>query len=168
MDETAAIRFREDQFFRAPWLWLVIGAVAGLQWWGFYQQIVRGEPWGNKPAPNWMMVILWLVFGIGLPFFFLYMKLTVTVTNDAVDIRYRPLMRRTIPHVDIRSAEARTYAPLREYGGWGIRSGLRGTKAYNVSGNRGVELMLADGRTVLIGCQRADELAQAIASAQET
>ena len=39
----------------------------------------------------------------------------------------------------------------REYGGWGIRGGLRGTKAYNVSGNRGVELMLADGRTVLIG-----------------
>ena len=47
--------------------------------------------------------------------------------------------------VDVAYAEARTYAPLREYGGWGIR-GLSRKRAYNVSGNRGVELSLVDGR----------------------
>ena len=34
--------------------------------------------------------------------------------------------------------------------------------AYNVRGDRGALLTLADGRTVLIGSQRADELAAAI------
>ena len=120
MNESVTVRFREEQAFRAWWAWLLIGLVAVLQWWGFIQQIVLGKPWGNKPAPNWVTVVLWLLVGIGLPFFFLYAKLIVTVTDAAVDIRFRPLTRRTIPFSDIKHSEARTYAPLREYGGWGI------------------------------------------------
>jgi hypothetical protein len=38
--------------------------------------------------------------------------------------------------------------------------------AYNVRGDRGVQLVLRDGRRVLIGSQRADELAKAIAEAK--
>jgi hypothetical protein len=34
--------------------------------------------------------------------------------------------------------------------------------AYNVSGDRGVELTLRDGRRVMLGSQRPEELAQAI------
>ena len=109
------------------------------------------------------MVLLWLVFGFGLPLFFLYLRLVVTVTDESIDIHFRPLTRRTIPMADVTQVEARTYAALREYGGWGIR-GWGGKRAYNVSGDRGVELTLADGRKVMIGSQRADDLAQAIAA----
>ena len=35
-------------------------------------------------------------------------------------------------------------------------------KAYNVSGNRGVQLKLSTGNGLLIGSQRPEELAQAI------
>ena len=35
--------------------------------------------------------------------------------------------------------------------------------AYNVSGNQGVELTLRDGRQVMLGSQRPQELADAIA-----
>lgn len=166
MNEDRTVRFREEQVLRSWWMWLLIGLVAALQWWGFLQQIVRGKPWGNRPAPDWMMIILWLAFGIGLPFLFIYAKLIVRVTDAAVIIHFRPLTRRTIPLSEIAGIEARTYVPIREYGGWGIRGGLRGTRAYNMSGNRGVELTLADGRKVMVGSQRADELAQAIAQAQ--
>jgi hypothetical protein len=34
--------------------------------------------------------------------------------------------------------------------------------AYNVSGNRGVEVELTDGRTVMVGSRRPDELAGAL------
>jgi hypothetical protein len=54
-----------------------------------------------------------------------------------------------------------TRARLRDYGGWGIRKGRSGW-AYNVSGDRGVRLTYTDGETLLIGSQRADELAKAI------
>jgi len=157
--------FREEQRFRQWWMWLLLLLIVALQWWGFAQQIVLGQPWGTNPAPDWMMVLFWLLFGIGLPAFFLYLRLIVTVTDDSVDIAFRPLTRRTIPIDDITSVKARTYSPLREYGGWGIR-GLGNNRAYNVSGNRGVELILQDGRRVLIGSQRADDLAQAIATAR--
>ena len=157
--------FREEQVFRQWWIWLLIGLVAALQWWGFVQQIVLGQPWGDNPAPDWMMVLLWLLIGIGLPLFFVYLKLVITVTDEAIVIHYRPLTRRTIQIADVAHVEARTYSPLREYGGWGIR-GLGSKKAYNVSGDRGVELTLEDGRKVLIGSQRADALADAIAAAR--
>jgi hypothetical protein len=166
VNQASPIRFREEQRFRTLWLWTVVGLVAALQWWSFYQQIVRGEPWGNKPAPNWMMVLFWLAFGIGLPVLFVVMKLVVTVDDTALDIQFFPFIRRTIPLTDIQSAEARTYAPLREYGGWGIRWGWGAKKAYNVSGHEGVELALSDGGTVLIGSQQPEQLAHAIAQAQ--
>jgi hypothetical protein len=165
MKHTSYNRFHEEQGFRQWWIWLLIGFVAALQWWGSVQQIVLGQPWGNKPASDWMMVLLWLLVGIGMPAFFLYMRLIVTVTDESIDIHYRPLTRRVIPMAEITHAEARTYSPLREYGGWGIR-GLGGRRAYNVSGDRGVELTLTDGRKVLIGSQRADDFARVIAAAR--
>ncbi|MFN2202162.1 MAG: DUF6141 family protein [Caldilineaceae bacterium] len=165
MNEIPPVRFREEQRFRGPWLWLIIAFVAGLQWWGFYRQIVLGKPWGNNPAPDWMMVLLWLAFGIGLPLLFFLFELVVTVNASAVEIRFSPVVRRTIPLTEIAKVEARTYAPLKEYGGWGIRVGLSGKRAYNISGNEGVELTLTDGRKVLIGSKRSKELAQIIASA---
>jgi len=157
--------FREEQAFRQWWIWLLIGFVAALQWWGFVQQIVLGRPWGSNPAPDWMMVPLWLLIGIGLPVFFVYLRLIVTVTDEAIVVHYRPLTRRTIQVADVAHVEARTYSPLLEYGGWGIR-GLGSNRAYNVSGDRGVELALVDGRKVLIGSQRADALADAITAAR--
>ena len=165
MKQMTLIRFREEQRFRQWWMWLLIGFLVALQWWGFVQQIVLGQRFGDQPAPDWMMVLLWLLFGIGLPLFFLYLRLIVTVTDESIDIHFRPLTRRTVPISDVTHVKARTYAPLREYGGWGIR-GRRGNRAYNVSGDRGAELVLTDGRKIMIGSQRADDLALAIAAAQ--
>ena len=165
MMQTTVPRYREEQRFRQWWIWLLIGLLAALQWWGFVQQILLGQPWGDRPAPDWMMILLWLAFGIGMPLFFLYLRLTVIVMDDVIDIHFRPLTRRTIPVADVIQVEARTYSPLREYGGWGIR-GLGSNRAYNVSGNQGVELTLFGGRKALIGSQRAEELAQAIVAVQ--
>jgi hypothetical protein len=86
-------------------------------------------------------------------------ELRLTVVSGAVRIRFFPLMTRTIEKSAIAGIEARTYRPIREYGGWGIRFGLGGRRAYSISGNRGVELTLMDGKKVMIGSQRADELA---------
>jgi uncharacterized membrane protein len=165
MEQKTPDRFREEQRFCQPWIWLLIGFVAALQWWGFFQQILLGQSWGSRPAPDWLVVLFWLLFGIGLPLLFLYLKLVVTVTNESIDIHFRPLTRRTIPIDEVTHVEARTYSPIWEYGGWGIR-GFSSNRAYNVSGNRGVELVLKDGRKVMIGSQQADNLARAIAAAQ--
>jgi len=69
---------------------------------------------------------------------------------------------RTIPWDQIRSVETRSYRPVRDFGGWGVRWATRGI-VYHARGKRGVRLALASGERVLIGSQRPDDLARAIA-----
>jgi hypothetical protein len=95
------------------------------------------------------------------------MLLVVEVRPDQVDIRYRPFVNRTIALRNIERVTARTYRPIREYGGWGIRGWPGQRVAYNVSGNQGVELLLQDGRSVMIGSQQPETLALAITTQME-
>ncbi|MFQ5842819.1 MAG: hypothetical protein ACE5I8_10320, partial [Thermodesulfobacteriota bacterium] len=74
---------------------------------------------------------------------------------------YVPLTHQKITFEEITRCEVRTYNSIREFGGGGNWY-RRGGKAYNVSGNRGVQLELANGKRLLIGSQRPEELAQAI------
>ncbi len=158
------IIFREVHYMRRVWwVMLVVIGVSGLMWWGFIQQILLGVPWGNNPSSDWMMWLLWLVIGIGFPLAFIFMRLDVKVLADGVSLHYYPLTRRQIPFSDIEKVEARTYSPLLEYGGWGIR-GRPGRRAYNISGNRGVELTLRNSNLVMIGSHKAEALALAIQS----
>lgn len=156
--------YREEQRFRQVWIWLLLLLVVGVAWWGFLQQIVLGKAFGSNPAPDVVMGIIWLVFGIGFPLFFYYLKLIVEVGGGAIHIGFFPLTSRTVEFKDIKSYEVRQYRPLLDYGGWGIRWSSKGT-AYNVSGNRGVQLELADGKRILIGSQDPEGLAQAIGTA---
>jgi len=154
--------FREVQKFGQRWVWLLVYGIAALTWYGFVQQIIFGQPFGSNPAPDWMMWLIALLFGIGLPVFFHRLRLIVEVQDDHIYIRYVPLATRQIPFAEIERYQVRTYQPIKEYGGWGIRGWSPDKIAYNVSGNRGVELELHGGRKIMIGSQRPEELAQAI------
>ena len=72
-----------------------------------------------------------------------------------------PLYRRRIALADIASAEAVTYSPIADYGGWGIK-GPSGNSALNARGNRGVRLTLRDGKRLLIGSQKPGVLVEAL------
>lgn len=155
--------FREEQRFRKLWIWALILFIAALQWWGWVQQILLGQPFGDNPGPDWLMWLLLVVFGIAFPIFFFSLRLVVEVNEQGVLLRFIPLSRRLIQFDEIERCEATDYQPLRDYGGWGIR-GLGNNRAFNVSGNQGVRLQLRSGDVVLIGSQRAADLALAIDS----
>jgi hypothetical protein len=154
--------YHEEQRFRQWWVWLAVVAVAALAWWTLIQQILRGRPFGDSPVPVWGAWLVWLLVGVGLPTLFLGLKMVTDVTSGQVVIRYRPLSRRVIRLDEIEQVTARTYAAIKEYGGWGIKGWSRRNIAYNVSGYRGAQLVLKDGRRVMLGSQRPDELAQVI------
>jgi hypothetical protein len=101
------------------------------------------------------------LFGIGLPLFLAWLRLVIDVDDQGVTLRYAPLSGRRIRFDEIERCEAVDYQPLRQYGGWGVR-GLGSNRAYNVSGSQGVRLHLRSGDLVLIGSQRAHDLALAI------
>ncbi|MBC7246268.1 MAG: hypothetical protein H5T73_00610 [Actinobacteria bacterium] len=155
--------FREVQRFHQWWIYLVVLAVTLFAWYAPLRQLFADRPPGEKEAPDWFMYLVWLLMGMGFPALFLSARLVVEVRDDGIHYRYHPFHLRfhRIGVEEIEEAEARTYRPVLEYGGWGIRYGRKG-KAYNVSGNRGVQLRLRDGRRVLFGSQRAEEFASAL------
>ena len=160
--------FYEVQLFRKTWVLALVLPISLfliiLFGYGMIKQLVLGQPWGNRPLPDIALAIigpLGILFGIGLALFFYSAKLITEVREDGLYVRFCPLTHQGIAFEDINQCEVRTYSPIREFGGWGIRYG-RGAKAYNVSGNRGVELGLSTGKRVLIGSGRAEELARAI------
>ena len=142
--------FEEEQRFRQWWLWAILGGSCLLTLWAGSLVHSRIPLLVNLP-------LLWLFYAL---------RLETRVDATEIRIRFFPLTRR-IPLAEIQSCEARTYRPIGEYGGWGIRWGFSGM-AYNVSGDRGVQLVLADGKRVLIGSQRADELAATINEARHS
>jgi hypothetical protein len=152
--------FQETQSFRQN-PWAVFAIVAALVACVAVLATLASEGPPLHPA-GWLglavggLVVLLLVVG----------GLETEVRSDGLYVRFLPLPRRhRFGWHEIVAAQARTYRPIREYGGWGIRFSPRG-RAYNVHGDRGVQLELADGRRLLIGSQRADALAAAIAAAR--
>ena len=99
---------------------------------------------------------------------FFVLRLETEVHTDSLYFRFFPIHIRykKIGPEELSESYARRYRPIVEYGGWGIRWGFKGGRAYNISGNEGVQLVFKDGRRLLIGSQKADELAAAISAAR--
>lgn len=89
--------------------------------------------------------------------------LVTEVRRDGLFVRFIPFHFKfhRIPLDDAETIEAKTYRPVLDYGGWGIRVGFK-KKAYNVYGSRGVEIRFGNGRKLLIGSQRPEELEKQI------
>jgi hypothetical protein len=91
-------------------------------------------------------------------------RLITEVREDGLFIDFIWLWpERTIPWDQITGVETRTYRPVRDFGGWGVRWATRGI-VYHARGKQGVRLILASGERVLVGSQRPGELAEAIAA----
>ena len=166
--------FREQQQFRQAWLWILFASITlpilALLGFGIYQQLVLGKPFGNNPVGDMHLIAIFagiVVLHTLVIALFWFARLDVEVTRNDVAIRFRPfhLRPRRIALRDITDARARKYSAIGEYGGWGIRMGMKGW-AYNVSGDHGVQLTLASGKRILVGSQRSEELEAAIREAK--
>jgi hypothetical protein len=154
--------FWEIQRFKQWWIWLVVWGVAVLAAVTFVVQIVFGHPVGNNPASDSAVWIIFFLVGIGFPLLTYSVKLTTELYNDRLILRYTPFWTRTIPLDQVVRSAPRIYRPIMHYAGWGIRYGLGRGWCYTVYGNRGVELELRNGKSILVGSQRPEELATAI------
>ncbi|WP_406662370.1 DUF6141 family protein [Methanolobus sp. ZRKC3] len=164
MNET--VFFREEQKFNQWWMQFLVLLTVVFMWYAALSQFVYGKPVGNDPASDVSMLIMWIVFGIIFPVFMYSLRLSVEVRNDGLYIQFYPFhfSPKKTPFENIRNYGVSNYRPLRDYGGWGIRYGPKG-KAYTTSGTRGVLLDFTDGKRLMLGSQRADELVSAIRAA---
>ena len=160
-DQAASPLFREAQRFRMWMFWVPIAIVTFVVWWQFTEQIIRSNPQGSQPIPDWAAWVLAIVFGLGFPAFALVVRVITEVRPGSMSVGLYPFRTARIELAEIENAEVRDYSAMREFGGWGIRIGRDG-RAYNAYGNQGVQLTLAGGSRILIGTQRPEELLAAL------
>ncbi len=156
------MEFREIQRMRQAWVWLLLLGVNALGIFGVYKQLYLGEPFGTNPASNGILIaIVLLVFSISM--FMLTFRLETRINGKGVYVRFHPLhwKERFYAWQDIEEANLRTYRPLAEYGGWGIR-GLGKNRALNMSGNKGLQLVFRSGKRLLIGTNKPEDLENAL------
>ncbi|MBM7615756.1 DUF6141 family protein [Alkaliphilus hydrothermalis] len=161
------VLFRETQKFRSVILWVCFALVIGSLLYRSIQQIVFDIPFGDKPFSDTGLAMFFIFFGIGFPAFFYFLNLTTEVRNDGIYYKFSPMHIKwqRISFEEIEGCEVKKYRPFREYGGYGIRYTLKG-KAYNVSGVMGIQLLLRNGKRVLIGTQEPDKFMDAINKAR--
>lgn len=150
------IFFSEEQRFNQLFTWLIIAPVLAITSYQLFE-IVADK---TRPITSEELIGLGIAFvvtvGVGLLFY--HMKLITQIDNAKIHIRFTPFVNKTIHWTEVNRAFITTYKPIMEYGGWGIRR-RTGKTAYSVSGKQGLQLVLKNGKMILIGTQKSDEIA---------
>ena len=157
---TETAPFTESQHFRQMWLWLLLLGINGAILVGLYRQFVAGQVFG-EPAISSAGLLVALSVTVLLTLLFATLRLETRVESDGIYVRFHPFQSKFEHFAWDRLAKCyvRRYSPLGDYGGWGLRLGLSDKgKAYNVSGDQGLQLEFTDGRKLLIGTNRPEEL----------
>lgn len=161
------VLFKEEQQFRQWWhIVLILAATVPAMImciYTLYQQNIVDAQVGDSTAPNVVMIIVFIALGVVLWVYF-SLKLEVWIDQDGIHYRFSPLIfkNRFISKVEIQRYEIRKYSPIFDYGGWGIKKRFKWGKAYNVSGNIGLQLYLTNGKKVLFGTQRSQAIRYAM------
>ena len=151
--------FEEKQQFRQIWLWILLTCISLVLLVQVPITLINSSGEGPMPVSSIVALLLSMGITIGLIILMYSLTLRTKISKDAVEITFRPFINR--PKLffwnDIEKAFVRKYKPVWEYGGWGIRIRWHG-RAYNTSGNMGLQLIMKSGKKILIGTQKVDEL----------
>lgn len=152
------IIFEEEQRFTQWWLWLLLGGILLIPIYGIVQQLVLKEPFGDQPMSD-LGLIIFFIGMLAFCGFFWWMRLQITITKYQITINFPPLVKKRILWSDVEQAQIVKYSPLI---GYGLRFWTPHGTVYNVKGNRGLFLILKNGKKYMIGTQRHREVEEII------
>lgn len=154
--------FKEEQRFTQTWLLIMLLVVT------VFPTIIIVQNLINKQISLFYFLgILSLI--IAPCALILIFKLNTRIDENGIHYQFFPihLKVKTILWKDIKLAKTRKYRPISEYGGWGLKGGnVFGKKsgiAINVKGNIGIQLVLKNGKKILIGTQKREDAISVIA-----
>lgn len=138
--------FEEKQRFNQWWLYAIFVMVLAVITIAIYRNTDGLTSFHN---PLLILGLLAATLPIGLV---LWMQLETRIDREGIKVNYLPFRssEKFFPWKEMEQCYVRKYNPLIEYGGWGIRGrGLK--KAYNASGNLGIQIVTRDKKNFLIG-----------------
>ena len=154
--------FEENQRFTQWWLLLLLAIVAGI-----ILKAVYEETNGFKEADN-PLFILFIVFSGLIPIVLLLgIQLQTRIDTKGITVKFHPLgfTKKHFAWNEILDCYVKKYSPLKDYGGWGIR-GFGGKRAYNVSGNLGIQIVTVNNKKFLIGTRQPEAVKAVLATYQ--
>ncbi|WP_428742138.1 hypothetical protein [Tenacibaculum sp.] len=150
--------FKEEQRFTQLWLLIILAVSLIVP----ITLIVKEYTQENSTmsSTEFMLVLLGLTLSFAFIFIF---KLSTRIDEYGIHYQFFPfhLSMKKIAWHEINNAYIRTYNPIGEYGGWGLKRSFfrnkeKGT-AINISGDVGIQLELKNGKKILIGTRKKED-----------
>jgi len=157
------ILFKEKQKFTQWWLWTILLGVNIVSVFMVCKLIVEEKEIGANPDSLRLLIVTAL--GLLFTILFFNCRLETAIKKDGLYVRFSPFHKkfRHYRWDSMVKSYVRQYSPLIEYGGWGLRFGIFGKGiAFNVSGNKGLQLEFLNHKRLLIGTNKPEELANTL------
>jgi hypothetical protein len=145
------ILFRERQRFSQWWFWLVMIIACSSQGAVLFVLLKSNN---FHPAALVGIGVFALVIVL-----LLISRLDTTIEKDGIHVQFFPFhfSERHYEWHQLTRCYVRKYSPIGEFGGWGLRGISKRKRAWNVSGNMGIQLEMQDGAKLLIGTNKPEE-----------
>jgi len=153
--------FKETQRFTQTWLLILIAVSLIVP----IAILVKAYNDGQMSLESLFWTGVMILASSAIIFIF---KLTTRIDEKGIHYKFSPIhfSLKTIRWNTINKAYVRTYDPIGEYGGWGLKGGWLWNKskgtAINISGDIGIQLELNDGTKLLIGTQKKEQAIQVL------
>ena len=134
---------------------------------GFCISIInKWESISHSNLEDNIVMISSLIVLLFVALIFFNLKLKTRIDEKGVNFQFYPVhfSYRKISWHEISTCYVRKYNAIFEYGGWGFRLGITKKigRAYSVQGNIGLQLELKNGKKILIGTQKKEDIQRVI------
>ena len=153
--------FKEEQRFRQVWLMVLLGFSLLVPVCLIINEYIKDNT--SMTTNEFLGSLIGIIASVLLIFIF---KLSTRIDEKGIHYQFFPFhfSIKTLLWSEITKAEVRTYDPIGEYGGWGLRYSFNKKKgnAVNVSGDIGIQLTLKNGKKLLIGTQKKEAVSRVL------
>ena len=153
--------FKEEQRFRQVWLMVLLGFSLLVPVGLIIKEYIKDNT--SMTTNEFLGSLIGIIASVLLIFIF---KLSTRIDEKGIHYQFFPFhfSMKTLLWSEITKAEVRTYDPIGEYGGWGLRYSFNKKKgnAMNVSGDIGIQLTLKNGKKLLIGTQKKEAVSSVL------
>ena len=153
--------FKEEQRFRQVWLMVLLGFSLLVPVGLIIREYIKDNT--SMTTNEFLGSLIGIIASVLLIFIF---KLSTRIDEKGIHYQFFPFhfSMKTLLWSEITKAEVRTYDPIGEYGGWGLRYSFNKKKgnAVNVSGDIGIQLTLKNGKKLLIGTQKKEAVSSVL------
>ncbi|MFN8339360.1 MAG: hypothetical protein U0T36_10100 [Saprospiraceae bacterium] len=146
--------FVEVQKFKQWYIWLPFLAPCTIWLYAFVKQVIFGFTVGSRPVSDTEICLIGLLIICPLWLLFWNLKLTTTIDQNTITLELERFTSKIIHLSNVVDYKIIEY----HFVGFGWRIGTPYGTVYNCSGNQGVQLILDDGKSIMLGSQRPKDI----------